>query len=107
MANNDLYTSPGIVVREALGGASAITVPLDFKPIRVEVINKTTNSIYIWTPLHGAAGHTSIIDSGAGTTDIATVTSDGITVSNAGVILGTAVQTTNDVLFCTFWRSSR
>ena len=93
------HTSPNVEVIEAVGEAAAMNIPLNFKPIRVMVINKNTNSIFIWTPPHGVAGHTSIIDSGAGVTDVATATSNGITAAPGGLTLGTGVQTTNDVLY--------
>jgi hypothetical protein len=89
---------------ESVGAASAITVQLDFKPIYIEVVNTTTKSIYYWTQPHGAAGATKVVDSGVGTTDISTVTTNAITAGNGGFIMGTGVQTTNDVIYWTAFR---
>lgn len=99
MAAGDRFRSTSCVSGEEVGIASALTVSLDFQPARLDVFNKTTNTWYIWIPPHGAAGATKAVDSGAGTTDISTVTSNGVTVGNAGFILGTGVQTTSDVVF--------
>lgn len=99
MANGDIYRGPYMWSGESLGAASAITVTVPFKPAKVIVYNTTTNSIYFWIPPHGAAGATKAVDSGVGTTDISTITSNGITAGSAGFILGTGVQTTNDVIY--------
>lgn len=104
MAAGDRFPSQYMVSGEEIGIASALTVRLNFKPSKLEVYNKTTNSWYFWIPPHGAAGDTKAVDSGAGTTDISTVTSNGVTVGSAGFILGTDIQTTSDVVF---WNAFR
>lgn len=105
MAAGAFFAKSGNVFsREVVGAASDVFVKLDFDPSFAIVINKTTNSIFLWSPLNGQAGHTSIIDSGAGTTDVATATSTGITSSPGGLTLGSGVQTTSDVVFVTAFR---
>ena len=104
MAAGDKFNGYLVLQGEEVGTASAINVRCNFKPSIIQVINKTTDSIYWWTPMHGAAGATKEVDTGAGATDISTVTSDAITVSDGGFILGTGVQTTSDVVYWTAWR---
>jgi hypothetical protein len=81
------------------GEAAAVTRPLKFTPQRINVFNTTTNSIYFWRKPHGAAGATTFIDTGAGVSDIATITSNGITATDCSVTFGTSIQTTSDVVY--------
>lgn len=104
MAAGAYAAGENIYCREVVGEAAAMFVPLDFKPIFVFIINKTTNAIYFWTPLHGAAGDTSIKDTGTNLTDIATVTSNGVTAGPGGITLGTDIQTTSDVVYVVAFR---
>lgn len=104
MAAGDRYKYATMWHGEDVGIASALEIPISFRPAKIEVVNKTTNTIYWWAPPHGAAGATKAVDSGAGTTDISTVTSNGITVGDSSFTLGTGVQTTSDVIFWTAFR---
>lgn len=104
MAVNTTYSGRYSYHWKATGEAAAFSIRCPFKARRVEVINKTTNSIYVWYPSLGEADATKIVDSGVGTTDISTVTSNGITVKNGGINLGTGVQTTSDDLAVTAWK---
>jgi hypothetical protein len=99
MAAGDRFGFSYMTNGQEVGIGSALTVPLSFRPCRVDVFNTTTNTNYTWIDPHGAAGATKTLDSGAGVTDISTVTSNGITVGSAGFILGTGVQTTSDVVY--------
>lgn len=106
MADKDTYYNSPIVTREAVGAASAIQVPFDFLPCRVEVINVTEPSMTIWTRCHGQGGGTKIDDTGAGTVDLTGNIGggNGVSVGPGGVTLGTSVQANADVLFVTAYR---
>lgn len=107
MAAGDKFNGPYCVSGETVGSASAVVVPLDFRPIYIELINKTNKSIAYWTPGHGVAGCTKVVDSGVGTTDISTVTTNGVTVGSAGFTIGTdtGINNASDVIYYTAWRS--
>jgi len=105
MAAGSRWKSPWVESGEESGIATAKFIPLDFKPIYIEVVNTTAKSIFKWYPPHGAAGHTSIVCSGAGTTDVATATSNGLTVGSGGFTMGTAVQTLGDVVYWLAFRA--
>ena len=104
MAAGDKFNGALVLSGEEVGTSSAVNVRCNFKPSVIQVNNVTSKSVYWWQPSHGEAGATKIVDSGVGTTDISTVTSNGITVSDGGFILGTGVQTTSDVVYWVAWR---
>jgi len=89
---------------KATGEAAAFDIPLPFKARVVEVENITTASLFKWSEAYDAAKGVSLIDTGAGATDIAAVAANGISASNGGIRLGTAIQTTSDDLRITVWK---
>lgn len=73
------------------GTGAAITIALDFKPLYVKCINIDDaggQTQVEWTAAMPAASGVKTIDSGAGTTNLSYISSDGITVGNAGFIIG-------------------
>lgn len=104
MAAGDRFGGHLVLSGEEVGVNVALNVRCNFKPSYLQIINVTTDSIFIWTPMHGAAAATSVIDTGAGATDIAALATNGVTVSDGGFELGTSIQTTSDVVYWTAWR---
>lgn len=103
MAAGSRFYSKQLVSGEEVG-VIGMRIKLDFTPSFIFVNNVTTNSLYFWQKQHGDAGHTSIITSGANTTDIATAVANGITVTADDFLLGTGVQTTADVIYWVAFR---
>ena len=87
------------------GTGAAINVVLGYKPDYVRVINVTQKSITEMTPLMSAAKGIQTLDSGSGTTDIAELSSAGITLTESGFKLGTnaALNTASDVIYYIAW----
>lgn len=106
MAAGDRFFGPTIASGELEGTGVAITVALDFKPQRVEIHNRTTNSVGIWYNPMPSDSAQIIVDSGAGTTDISFVTSNAIIAGNSGFILGTnaSLNTSTNVIYWVAFR---
>jgi hypothetical protein len=90
--------SPNMVSFSATGGAAAITQKMDFMAKCVIVLNATKPSVSLWLPSLGNPGFFKIDDTGAGTVDLSSGTTNGITVKPGSITLGTTIQTTSDAL---------
>lgn len=104
MADKDVFSSNNIEVREARGAASAVTIATSFKPSLIILLNATEPSVSFWVPSLGNPGYFKLDDTGSGTGDITSGTTNGITAAPGGLTLGTAVQANNDVLHLILFR---
>lgn len=82
------------------GTAAAITISCGFQPRYVKVINKTGLCMEEWIEGMTAAHAVKTVDSGSNATDIVSLTSLGITVSEGGFIIGldTDINVTSEQL---------
>ncbi len=70
------------------GTGSAISVTLGFRPVFVWLINTEGNCFLTWTANMGDGAGQKVADSGAGTTDVSTIASGGITATSRGFTIG-------------------
>ena len=102
MAAGDRKFGPNGACGEVEGTGSAITVKLDFKPIRVRIFNRTQLAKASWNQQMPAAS--AMLEVTAGT--ISFITSAGITGGNNGFIIGTnaSLNTDDDTIY---WEADR
>src|SRR4030042_2705875 len=89
MALGDQVLSNHVAVGSVDGTGSAITIVCGFKPLSIRVHNIDGDVIAFWDAIMPDAAMQKIVDSGAGTTDISYVTSNGITPAFNGFTIGT------------------
>ena len=75
------------------GTGAAITISVGFVPSIVKLFNIDGNCFLFWNENVGAGKGQKVVDSGSGTTDISTISSNGVTVVNTersqmGFIIG-------------------
>lgn len=70
------------------GTAVAFTITTGFKPRYVKIVNETGICMAEWFEGMAAASAVKTVDSGAGTTDIIRITTNGITANNNGFTVG-------------------
>lgn len=75
--------------QQLAGTGAALNVNTNFEPALVIALNITDLSISIWLGSMGQGTCLQIKDSGAGTTDVLSVTTNGISKSPQGFVLGT------------------
>jgi hypothetical protein len=82
------------------GTAAAFTITTGFKPRYVKILNIDGLCLEEWTEGMADASALKTVDSGAGTTDIVKITSNGITVSSSGFTVGldTDINVTSEQL---------
>ncbi len=109
MAAGDKFHGPYVSTGEVVGTGAAIRVSLGFKPIRIEINNRTGNVIGSWSAVMPADSAQLIVDSGAGTTDISFITTNGITAGKDGFTIGSnaSLNTAANVIYWTAYRSFR
>jgi hypothetical protein len=71
------------------GTGAAIAVEVGFRPRKVELRNIGGNATAVWQYPMADASMQKTVDSGAGATDISTVTTGGVTPTATGFSLGT------------------
>ncbi len=109
MAAGAKFHGPFVSTGEEVGTGAAMTIQLDFKPIQINVYNRTRNSCAVWTQAMPADSMQLTLDSGAGTTDLSFVTTNAITAGQAGFIIGSnaSINTASDVIYWSAFRSFR
>jgi len=76
-------------VGTVIGTGAAIDVrTVGFRPSYVKIMNVTGNCLAEWTAEMADASAQKIVDSGAGTTDVSLITSNGITPLSDGFRIG-------------------
>ena len=102
MANGDKKLGRNSASVEVAGTGASLPVICGFKPDKVEIYNRTRNSMAVWTSQMPEASAQKMVDSGAGTTDISFVTVNGITPTFNGFNLGTDTDLNQaaDVIYC-------
>lgn len=90
-----------ISVGKIEGTGAAIAVNLGFKPYYVKLVDITQKAISEFFFDMTAAHAIQTVDSGTGTTDIAEISSNGITLSATGFTIGTdsKMNTDDDVVY--------
>jgi hypothetical protein len=82
------------------GTAAAFSITTGFKPRHVKIVNVDGLCMEEWYEGMADASAVKTVDSGAGTTDIVKITSNGITVSSTGFTVGldTDINVTSEQL---------
>lgn len=106
MAAGDSRLGDNYSTGEVVGTGSAFDVRAGFKPRSVKIHNRTRNAKGDWTAVMPDASAQLIVDSGAGTTDISFITSNGITPVFNGFTLGSNanLNTASDVIYWEAWK---
>ena len=106
MAAGDKKLSANVASGEVVGTGSAFNVICGFKPKHIRIMNRTDNSHSEWNDAMPDASAQLTIDSGAGSTDVSFITSNGITPLYNGFTIGTnaALNTASDVVYWTAWK---
>ncbi len=109
MAAGAKFHGPYVSTGEEVGTGAAMLIQLDYKPIRIEINNRTRNVIGAWTAAMPDASAQLLVDSGAGTSDVSFITTNGITPGSNGFTLGSnaSLNTASDVIYWTAYRSFR
>lgn len=91
MANNDIFYGPNGAHGEREGTGAAIYIQLNFKPSAVTLLNIDDSGGLTkleWFASMPAASGVKTVDSGAGTTNLSYISSNGITVGSGGFTIG-------------------
>ena len=105
MSAGDRYFGPFGVSGEEVGTGALINVRLDFKPMSIEICNRTQNSTYFWMASMPQDSASKRIAAGTQTF----ITSNGINSGNAGFSIGTdaTLNAASDVIYWTAHRSMK
>lgn len=107
MAAGDRYHGPYMSCGEEVGTGALINIKLDFKPIKIVLLNTTRLTRAEWNSAFPQDSAMLTVDSGAGTTDISYITSNAVSTGSGGFSIGTtaSINTASDVIRWEAYRS--